>query len=71
MDNQNLIVSDDEIREMRKLLAEYKKQEEFSKLKDEIYDINFKANNTLHEFNGGMKQVDTNHILKSKKKIKH
>lgn len=62
----NIMISDNDIQELRNKINEHKKQEEFHKLKQELFDINFKANNALHEFNGGMKQVDTERALKRK-----
>ncbi len=66
MSNQDLIVTDDDIRELREKLYQHKKLEEYEKLKQDLFDINFKANNELNEFQGGMKQVDTDKILKRK-----
>ena len=66
MDSQSLIVSDQEVRELREKIAEKKRLEEYEQLKKDLYNINLKANNELNEFQGGMKQVDTEKVLKRK-----
>lgn len=67
MDNA-LAVTDDQINELRSQINEHKKREEYERLKKDLFDITFKANHTLTEFNGGMKEVDTERALLSSKK---
>lgn len=61
----NEVVTDEELINLKKELAEKKKQLEYKKLKSDIQEIAFRANNELTEFSGGMKQVDTDRALKS------
>lgn len=68
MDN-TLVVTDDEINELRLQISEHKKCEEYARLKKDLFEITYKANNTLTEFDGGMKQVDTARVLSNKNRI--
>ena len=43
-----------------------KRTEEFKKLKQELHEINFKANHELTDLEGGIKQVDTERVFKRK-----
>ena len=67
MDNQYLTVSDEEINALKKEIENKKRFDEYQKLKNDLFEINFKANNTLNEFQGGMKQVDAERVLKDNK----
>lgn len=62
MDNA-MVVTDEEINELRNQIFEHKKREEYERLKNDLHNITFKANHTLTEFDGGMKQVDTERVL--------
>jgi hypothetical protein len=62
MDN-SMVVTDEEINELRNLIGEHKKREEYARLKRDLHNITFQANHTLTEFDGGMKQVDIDRVL--------
>lgn len=68
MDNaQPLVISDEDIRSIREQIQEQKRLAEFEELKGELFDISYKANHSLTDFDGGMKQVDTDKVLKTKR----
>lgn len=52
-------------------LEEKKKKYEYERLKNELYELNLKENNELTEFQGGLKEVDTTQILKTKNRTLH
>lgn len=58
-----MVVADEEISELRNQIFEHKKREECERLKSDLHNITFKANHTLTEFDGGMKQVDAERVL--------
>ena len=58
-------VIDKEIRDLKSKISEQKKKEEYDTLKKDLFDISYKANNTLTEFDGGMAEVDTEKLLKT------
>ena len=58
-------VIDKEIRDLKSKISEQKKKEEYDTLKKDLFDISYKANNTLTEFDGGMTEVDTEKLLKT------
>lgn len=57
-----------ETESLKREIEEKKKHAEHEKLKNELYEINLKANHELTEFQGGLKEVDTSQILKIKTK---
>ena len=65
MDNQ-LAISDHELSDLKEKIREQQRLAEYQKLKQELFDITFKANNTPNEFDGGMKIADTEQVLKNK-----
>ena len=65
MDN-TLIITDEEITDLKNKIDSHKKREEYDQLKKDLFEITYKANNTLTEFDGGMKQVDTERVLSDK-----
>ncbi|CAM4500413.1 MAG: hypothetical protein LEGION0403_FIIPPAGN_01790 [Legionella sp.] len=62
-----LQVTDKDINELQRQIDEKKKIQEYERLKQELHDISFKAQHTLTEFDDGMKQVDTEQTLKTKR----
>jgi hypothetical protein len=62
MDNA-LTVTDEQLNELRFQINEHKKRQEYERLKQDLHTITFQANHTLTEFDGGMKQVDTERVL--------
>lgn len=56
-----------ELQELRDKIQEAKRNADYQKLKDELKDIVFRANNTPNEFEGMMQVPDTERILKSKR----
>lgn len=62
MDN-SMVVTDEQINELRNQIDEHKKREEYERLKNDLYNITFQANHTLTEFDSGMKQVDTERVF--------
>ena len=58
-------VIDKEIRDLKLEIAEQQKKQEYDKLKKDLFDISYKANNTMTEFDGGMTEVDTEKSLKT------
>lgn len=64
MDNM-LEVTEQDINELRDKLNQSKKNQEYLKLKKDLFDMTFHANHTLTEYDGGMKQVDTERVLSS------
>ena len=67
MDNA-MTVTDEQINELRFQINAQKKREEYERLKKDLYNITFQANHTLTEFDGGMKQVDTERVLSNNQK---
>lgn len=65
--NFPLSVTDNELDELKAQLVEQKKALEYARLKKDLSDIAFKAAHELTEFDGGMQQVDTERVLKSKR----
>tara|TARA_B110000879_G_scaffold186744_1_gene248126 strand:+ start:1562 stop:2392 length:831 start_codon:yes stop_codon:yes gene_type:complete len=63
---QALIPMSDDIEYIKSEIAERKKTQELEKLKTELYELNLKSKHELSEFEGGLKQEDTQKILKSK-----
>ena len=61
----------DDIEFLRKEIAERKRQAELENLKRELYELNIKAKVELKEFDGGLKEIDSDKILKSKNKKQH
>lgn len=70
MENSLATIPDD-IESLKKEISERKKSQELANLKQELYELNLKAKHELNEFQGGMKQVDTHQILKSKSRKRH
>ncbi|MBA2710465.1 MAG: hypothetical protein H0U57_07740 [Tatlockia sp.] len=62
-----LEVTDKEINDLKSQIDAQRKIQEYEILKKDLFDITYKANNTLNEFNGGMQQVDTERVLKTKR----
>ena len=62
-----LQVTDKELNELKSQIDAQKKINEYEQLKKELADITYKANHTLTEFDGGMKQVDTERALKTQR----
>jgi len=60
-----LQVTDKEINELKSQIDAQRKIEEYEKLKKDLFEISFKANHALTEFDGGMQQVDTTRALKA------
>lgn len=58
-----LAITDENLNELRHQISEQKKREEYARLKKDLFDITYKANHTLTEFDAGMKQVDTENVL--------
>jgi hypothetical protein len=58
-------VTDEEIKELKAQIDAQRKVQEYSQLKKDLFDISFKANHTLTEFDGGMQQIDTERALKT------
>jgi len=58
-------VIDKEIRDLKLEIAEQHKKKEYDNLKKDLFDITYKANNTMTEFDGGMTEVDTEKLLKT------
>jgi hypothetical protein len=69
--DHSLTPTDDDVEFLRKEIAERKRQAELEALKKELYELNVKANVELKEFDGGLKEVDTDKILKSKNRKQH
>ena len=63
----SLAVNDNDINELKAKLDAQKKLNEYEKLKQDLFNITFQANQTLTEFDGGMQQVDTEQSLKTKR----
>lgn len=53
MDNQ-IIISDHELSGLKEKIREQQRLAEYQKLKQELFDITFKANNTPNEFKIGI-----------------
>lgn len=62
MDNA-LIVTEQQLNDLRNQINEHKKRQEYEDLKKDLFNITYQANHTLTEFDGGMKQVDTENVL--------
>jgi hypothetical protein len=62
MDN-SLTLTDQQLNELRNQIDEHKKRQEYERLKQDLFNITYQANHTLTEFDGGMKQVDTEKVL--------
>jgi len=58
-------VIDKEIRDLKLEISEQQKKQEYDNLKKDLFDISYKANNTMTEFDGGMTEVDTEKLLKT------
>jgi len=58
-------VIDKEIHDLKLEIAEQQKKKEYDNLKKDLFDITYKANNTMTEFDGGMTEVDTEKLLKT------
>lgn len=58
-------VTDKELSELKSKIDAQRKIQEYEQLKKELFEISFKANQTLTEFDGGMQQVDTARALKT------
>jgi len=58
-------VIDNDIRDLKSKIDEQHKKQEYEKLKQDLFDITYKANNTMTEFDGGMTEVDTEKLLKT------
>jgi hypothetical protein len=58
-------VIEKEIRDLKSKIAEEEKKKEYDNLKKDLFDITYKANNTMTEFDGGMTEVDTKKLLKT------
>ncbi|HDS3856730.1 TPA: hypothetical protein QH041_003098 [Legionella pneumophila] len=67
MDNA-IAITDEHLNELRQQLHEHKKRNEYVQLKRDLFDITFQANHALTEFDGGMKQVDTERALSPHRK---
>ena len=62
-----LAVNDNDINELKSQIDAQRKVHEYAKLKKDLFDITYQANNALTEFDGGMQQVDTEKSLKTKR----
>lgn len=62
-----LTITDKELDDLKSQIEVQRKKQEYAKLKKDLFDISFKANHTLTEFDGGMQQVDTAQVLKTKR----
>lgn len=60
-----------EIERLRRQIDESRRQEELKKLKEEMAEITLKAQYDLGEFEGGLKEADTERLLKNKQKSNH
>lgn len=60
-----LEVTDKEINELKSQIDAQRKIQEYEQLKKDLFDISYKANHTLTEFDSGMQQVDTERALKT------
>ena len=58
-------VIDKEIRDLKSKISEEQKKQEYDNLKKDLFDITYKANNTMTEFDGGMTEIDTEKSLKT------
>tara|TARA_R110000868_G_scaffold65823_8_gene196515 strand:+ start:2026 stop:2601 length:576 start_codon:yes stop_codon:yes gene_type:complete len=58
-------VIEKEIRDLKLEIAQQQKKQEYDNLKKDLFDITYKANNTMTEFSGGMMEVDTEKLLKT------
>jgi len=58
-------VIEKEIRDLKLEIAQQQKKQEYDNLKKDLFDITYKANNTMTEFDGGMTEVDTEKLLKT------
>lgn len=63
----SLEVTDKELNDLKSKIAAQRKIQEYEQLKKDLFDISFKANHTLTEFDSGMQQVDTERALKTKR----
>jgi hypothetical protein len=63
----SVVVGDKEIDDLKEQINAHKKAQEYAKLKQDLFDITYKAGNELTEFDGGMKEVDTTKSLKTKR----
>ncbi|HAU0369106.1 TPA: hypothetical protein JBF73_07805 [Legionella pneumophila] len=64
-----LEVTDQEIEQLKSQIEAQKKIQEYEQLKKDLFDISYKANHTLTEFDSGMQQVDTERALKTARSI--
>jgi hypothetical protein len=60
-----LEVTDKEINELKSKIDAQRKIQEYAQLKKDLFDISYKANHALTEFDSGMQQVDTERALKT------
>lgn len=60
------MITDDQINDLKFKINEHKKREEYERLKNDLFEITYRANNTLTEFDSGMLQVDTERVLLNK-----
>jgi hypothetical protein len=63
--------TEQEIPRLRREIDASRRQEELKKLKEEMAEITLKAQYDLGEFEGGLKEVDTERLLKNKQKSNH
>lgn len=63
--------TEQEIARLRREIDASRRQEELKKLKEEMAEITLKAQYDLGEFEGGLKEVDTERLLKNKQKSNH
>lgn len=67
MDN-TFPITDDKIEELHLKITEHKKREEYNRLQRDLFEITYRAHNTLNEFDGDMKQADLDQVLSNKNK---
>jgi hypothetical protein len=67
MDN-TFPITDEQIEELQLKITEHKKREEYNRLQRDLFEITYRAHNTLNEFDGGMKQVVVDQVLSNKNK---
>ena len=65
--NTALAITDDDINALKQQIDEKKKLAEYEKLKSDLHDISCNAANKLTEFDGGLKQIDTEKVLTTKR----
>ena len=66
-----LAPTENELESLRRQIEASRRQEELKNLKQELADITLKAQYDLGEFDGGLKEVDTERLLKNKEKKNH